>query len=182
MRHSSARRQVIRAFAGAAALMLALALADAEKWTATDFPLRVHIFIQDNHSLYYHEHLDRVDSEGRANLYENGWPRGFDFAYRCAVTLQDSMAYETYMARWKKQNQVLQVLLPEMGAKPGSMELCELRVTMKDGAYWWRNGALDEEPQPQLKDWMVKHQYDPERGLNQPVTAQPAPVKAPAAQ
>ena len=46
--------------------------------------------------------LDDVDGEGRANLYENSQPRGFDFKYVCDERLMNSMGYETFPARWKK--------------------------------------------------------------------------------
>jgi len=59
------------------------------------------------------------------------------------------------------------------------MNECDLQVTLKeDTAYYKHNGLLDEEPARKLKDWMVRHQYDPEHGLNQPVNPPAAPVPA----
>jgi hypothetical protein len=137
---------------------------------AADYPLRVHIFQHNSHSHYYRGSLDAVDGEGRANLYENGDPHAFDFGYRCGDRLVNSMGYETYFARWKKPGKVLEVLLPVMG-KPGAAEACELDVLLKNTAYYRHNGELNEEPVEAFKSWMVKHQYDPEHGLNEPVAA-----------
>ncbi len=159
------------------ALLLLPAAAFAGKWTAADFPLRVHIFEHNGYSHYRYQNLDAVDGEGRANLYENGMPRGFDFGYRCVDRLRNSIGYETYMARWKKTGRVLEILLPQLGGKPGAMESCELHVTMKDTAYFKHNGLINEESQQQFKDWMVKHQYDPEQGLNEPVKPEPQPAQ-----
>ena len=164
-----------------AAALLCFASAAAAKWKTSDYPLRVHIFEHNGYSHYTHQSLDAVDGEGRANLYENGWPHGFDFAYRCGERLRNSIGYETYMARWKKQGRVLEILLPELGGKPGAMESCELQVTMKEGAYYKHNGLVNEESQQQFKDWMTKHQYDPERGLDQPVKPEPEPAQPPGA-
>ena len=137
-----------------------------------DYPLRVHIFQHNSHSHYYHQSLDLVDGEGRANLYENGQPRGFDYSYRCGERIRNSLGYETYLARWKKQGQSLEILLPKMG-KPGAMEACELRVDMKDFAYYRHNGTVDTEPVTAFKKWMDKHQYDPEHGKNEPTSVAP---------
>lgn len=82
---------------------------------AADYPLRVHVFQFNSHSHYYQRSLETVDGEGRANLYQNGEPRGFDFSYQCGERIRMSPGYETYPARWKKQGQSLEILLPVMG-------------------------------------------------------------------
>jgi hypothetical protein len=73
---------------------------------AANYPLRVHIFQVGGVSHYYGatRTLDYVDGEGRANLFENSEPRGFDFSYRCGERLRYSSGYETFLARWKKPN------------------------------------------------------------------------------
>jgi hypothetical protein len=140
----------------------------------TDYPLRVHIFQFNSHSHYYQRSLDMVDGEGRANLYENSEPRGFDFSYHCGDRLMVSSGFETYPARWKKPGQSIEVLQPVFG-KPGAFEACEMKVEMKETAYYKHNGLLNEEPIAVFKAWMEKRQYDPEHGKNEP---QPAPVPA----
>jgi len=149
-----------------------------------DYPLRVHIFQFNSRSHYYHpglgvsDSLNDVDGEGRANLYENGSPRGFDFSFQCGVHLMGSAGFETYMARWKKPGRVIEIIMPVMGGKPGEMNSCDLNVTMKaDSVYVRHNGLLGEEPASQFKDWMVKHQYDPEHGKDEPVNSPAAPAQ-----
>jgi hypothetical protein len=137
-----------------------------------DYPLRVHIYQFNSHSHYYQRALETVDGEGRANLYQNGEPRGFDFSYRCGERLRTSAGFETYPARWKKQDQSLEVLLPVIG-KQGAFDSCEMKVEMKDTAYFKHAGVLDEEPAAVFKQWMERHQYDPEHGRNEPVAPGP---------
>ncbi len=150
-----------------------------------EYPLRVHIFQFNGYSHYYHgggyggiTSLDVVDGEGRANLFENGEPRGFDFKYRCGERLRGNPGFETYPAKWKKQGKELEILLPQFG-KPDSFDTCDLVVLMKsDTVYHRHNGLLGEEPAAKYKEWMVKHQYDPEHGKNEPVVAAPEPAAA----
>jgi hypothetical protein len=174
------RRLSSWALYGAALCLLVATNAFAGK-TPADFPLRVHIFGHNGHSHYFDRTLAAVDGEGRANLYENGEPRGFDFGYHCGERLRNSVGYETYMARWKKPGRVLEILLPELGGKPGAMESCDLEVAMKDSAYYKHDGLINEEPVLVFKAWMTKHQYDPEHGMNEPVHAEPEPAPSGAA-
>jgi hypothetical protein len=137
-----------------------------------DYPLRVHVYEVRGVSHYQSGSLNFVDGEGRANLFENGGVRGFDFGYRCSERFHSSMGYETYPARWRKPGKELELLFPEMG-KPGTMNSCDLKVDVKDGAYFKHNGLLGEEPAATFKEWMVKHQYDPEHGKGEPVRLEP---------
>jgi len=147
------------------------AVALAGGYRAAEFPLRVHIYTHNGYSHYSHQMLDYVDGEGRANLFENGEPRGFVYGYRCGERLRNSDGFETYMARWKKKDRTMEILQPVLG-KPNAANTCELKVEMKDGiAYHRRNGMLGEVQAEDLKAWMVKHKYDPEHGLNEPVFA-----------
>ena len=128
-----------------------------------DYPLRVHIFSHNSFSHYAGyagiRTLNDVDGEGRANLYENSQPRGFDFQFNCEERLMNSMGYETYPARWKKPNVEMELLLPVSG------KTCRFRVAMKDGiAYYKHDSNFGEEPAEKFKAWMTKYQYDPEHG------------------
>ena len=143
-----------------------------------DYPLRVNIF---QHSSYSHyagpsgiRSLNEVDGEGRANLFENGEPRGFDFRFQCGSRMMNSAGEETFRARWKKPGTELEMLLP---AGAGT---CSLKVEMKDGFAFRRNknGALVEVPAAKFKEWMVKYQYDPEHGKEVPVAPDPVPPGA----
>jgi hypothetical protein len=134
-----------------------------------DYPLRLHIFSHNGVSHYYWRSLDEVDGEGRANLYENGEPKGMDFRYHCDNRLMNSGGFETYQAKWKKPGVELQILLPAGGGK------CDLRVDVKPNVvYVKHNGYLNEEPAVKFKQWMVKHDYDPEHGKDLPAFPEPA--------
>jgi hypothetical protein len=165
----------------ACCFLLAPFAAWAGSLNPNDFPLRVHIFSHNSHSHYYHLTLDYVDGEGRANLYENGAPRAFDYNYRCGDRLINSISYETYLARWKKPGRTLEILLPAMG-KPDSQNTCEVKVDMKESmAYYRHNGLIEEETSAAFKEWMQRHDYDPEHGKNLPVNLSPVQGEGPAA-
>jgi len=78
-------------------------------------------------------------------------------------------AFDTFMARWKKPDKEIEILMPVMGGNPGDMNACVLKVNMKpDSVYLYRNGAIAEMPIAEYKDWMIKHEYDPEHGKDHP--------------
>lgn len=130
---------------------------------APGFPLRVHVF----QTRWQKNPGGKVEGEGRADLFENGQPRGFDYTFHCSELFRASTDWETYPARWRKRNGELEILIPVTG-KPGTSSECTLRVVMKNGAYEKRNGQLTERPASEFKAWMVKHNYDPEHGKNHP--------------
>ncbi|MGA3011403.1 MAG: hypothetical protein ABSD72_14185 [Terracidiphilus sp.] len=170
------RRALLCGFAGLAVCVL-LSTAVLAARNLDDYPLRVHIYSHDSVSHYWGpggaRSLNGVDGEGRANLFENGEPRGFDFRYYCGNRLMNSMGYETYPARWKKPGKEMQILLPADGGT------CDFKVDVKpDVVYVRHNGFLNEEPAAKYKAWMTKHQYDPEHGMNLPLEL--APVQKPA--
>jgi len=172
----SMRRVLMCGLAGLAVCMLFSAAVLAARNLA-DYPLRVHIFSHDSVSHYWGpggaRSLNEVDGEGRANLFENGEPRGFDFRYNCGNRLMNSMGYETYPARWKKPGKEMQILLPADGGA------CDFKVDVKpDVVYVRHNGSLNEEPAARYKAWMVRHQYDPEHGMNLPLESAPVPKPA----
>lgn len=138
---------------------------------AAGYPLRVHIY-ENNQTVHFtsgqFSPIASMEGRGRANLYEDGQPLGFEYSFQCGSRLSSSAGYETYMARWKKKNRTLEILLPVLG-KPRATESCELRVEMEAFAYFLRNGALATEPGAKYKEWMNKCQYDPEEGKNTPV-------------
>jgi hypothetical protein len=131
------------------------------------YPLRVHVFGRNQTTFYHRRITEEAKGEGRANLFENGQPRGMDFQFNCPNRLQTSSGFETFPARWKKPNQELEVLLPEFG-KPDKYNKCKFEVRLKDFAYLRTNGALTTEPIDAYKQWMLKHDYDPEQGKNAP--------------
>lgn len=152
----------------------------ASKVNTADFPMRVHI-VDRNGIRHYHglgggfSTLQTVDGMGQGNLFENGQPLGFDFTYDCGQPLTHQATYETFMARWKNRGRVIEIVTPVIGGKPGEMNSCELKVTMKqDTVYSYRNSGLIEEPADKYKQWMIEHQYDPEHGKNEPADPTPS--------
>lgn len=131
-----------------------------------DYPLRVHIFQHNSVSHYYDRSLETVDGEGRANLFENGEPHAFDFRYHCDNRLMNSIGYETYLARWKKPGKEMELLLPAMGG------VCNFKVDVKENVVYRKHkGLVSEVSAAEFKEWMIKHQYDPEHGKDIPVAA-----------
>ena len=165
----SMRAAALTRVVGAALCLLHSSAIFASNHSSAEFPLRIHIYHINARAFYSSNRtVDFFEGEGRANLFERGDPRGFDFGFRCSAQVMTSSGYETYPARWKKQDATLEVLLPVMG-KPNATNACELKVAMKpDKAYHTRNGIVYEEPAALYKEWMLKVQYDPEHGKNEP--------------
>ena len=145
----------------------------AESKNPADYPLRLHIFGRSQTTFYSHRSLDDAKGDGRANLFENGMPRGVDFSYECSDKLRSSIGYETYPARWKKQDRELTVLMPVFG-KTDTYWTCNLKTGLKNSAYVMHNGSISEEPGADFKAWMIKHDYDPEHGKDNPVRTEAA--------
>ena len=88
----------------------------------------------------------------------------------------NSVSYETYPARWKKPGKELEVLLPAEGGT------CDFKVDIKSNlVYRKHGGSITEERAAKYKEWMIKHDYDPEHGKDLPVAAasEPASEKEP---
>jgi hypothetical protein len=181
MRHRNP--SLCRSVLVALALSLFIPVARSESHNPSDYPLRIHIYRIDRHTRYYRGMVEWVDGEGRANLFENGDPKGIDFAYTCGNRFTNSSGFETYPAKWKKPGRSLVLLYHQIGST--SMDTCELKVDVKDFAYVSHNGVLSTEPTNVFKDWMIKQQYDPEHGKDRPAFTQrqqsspPPPPSAP---
>jgi hypothetical protein len=139
-----------------------------------NYSLRVHILKYASRSAPSHgKNLsgmqDFVDGQGVADLFENGEPRGFEFTSSCTEPPMASSGYGSFPARWKKKEKTLEILLPQTG-KPWNWESCDLRTEMAEGlVFFWKNGSLAVEAAKVLKEWMVKHQYNPEQGKDEPI-------------
>jgi hypothetical protein len=149
-----------------------------------NYPLRVHVLkyasrtspTRDGKNLSGMQ--DFVDGQGVADLFEREEPRGFEFTSSCTDPPRASSGYGSFPARWKKKEKTLEILLPQIG-KPWSWVSCDLRTEMAEGVvFYWKNGSLAVEAAQILKDWMIKHQYNPEQGKDEPILAageSPAP-------
>lgn len=138
-----------------------------ESKNPADYALRIRIYSKDATNFYSRTIMEESKGEGRANLFEGGDVHGVDFNFSCSEKLKASFGYETYVAKWKKQDKVLTVLLPVMG-KANTFTACDLNVALRDTVYKRNNGKMGEEPAAKYKAWMVKHDYDPVHGRNTP--------------
>ena len=157
------------------ALILSAGVMYAESKNPSDYPLRLHVFGRSETDFYHNRVEEEAKGEGRANLFAGGEVHGIDFSYECSEKLKASFGYETYPAKWKKPNQELVVLMPVFG-KTGSYYTCDFKTQVKDYAYASHQGRLSSESPADFKAWMVKHDYDPERGKNMPTKAAAAPA------
>jgi len=139
------------------------------------YPLRVFVFRYSNRASTSREPKhpqdmkDYTSGVGQGDLFENGQPIGFQFSYSCIADMRNSAGYETFPARWKKKGKTLEILLSEL-KKAGNLDGCEMQVDVMPGqAFIWKNGGVAVEPSEKLKAWMVKHQFDPENGAEEPM-------------
>ncbi|HEY6414348.1 MAG TPA: hypothetical protein VIX42_11720 [Edaphobacter sp.] len=146
-----------------------------ESKNPTDYPLRLHIFGRSETTFYHDRTLEESKGEGRANLFANGDVHGVDFSFDCSEKLKASFGFETYPAKWKKQDQELIVLLPVFG-KANAYFTCNLKTQIKDYTYVTHDGRMSSEPTAEFKTWMSKHEYDPEHGKNTPIRMAPQPT------
>lgn len=164
-------------FLGLSAVVAFLAVSTpalAGKPDPDNYPLRVHIMKFVTRATPIHEKKDLsgipqfVEGRGVADLFQNSQPVGFQFSFSCADGITASSGYGTFPARWKKQDRTLEILVPQPG-KPWNLETCDLNAEMRPGlAFYWKNGDIAEEAAAALKGWMVKHDYDPEKGKVDP--------------
>jgi hypothetical protein len=167
-------------------VMMMSTMLPAESKNPADYPLRLQIFGRNQTTFYSHRSEDEAKGDGRADLYEHGEAHGVDFSYECGYKVRTSFGYETYPARWKKPGRELVVLLPVFG-KSGQFFTCDFSTDVKDFTYAMGRNGLHSEPVAQFKEWMQRHDYDPEHGKDVPargtgdaVETAPPPAGAPA--
>lgn len=93
-----------------------------------DFPLHVRIFrVRWNHTRGIYEGYGRADLLGEK-------PTGLDYTFECGEPfLHNAQPSEFYQARWKKQDQKLEILMQKVGSD--HLQKCELKVTPKPMPY-----------------------------------------------
>jgi len=70
---------------------------------------------------------------GRADLLGDK-PTGLDYTFACGEPfLHNAQPSEFYQARWKKQDQKLEILMQKVGSD--HLQKCELKVTLKPEPY-----------------------------------------------
>jgi hypothetical protein len=149
-------------------VMMMSTMLPAESKNPSDYPLRLQIFGHSQTTFYWRRVTDEAKGDGRADLYENGEAHGVDFNYDCGYKVRSSFGYETYPARWKKPGRELVVLLPVFG-QSGKFFTCDFNTDVKDFTYVRTGDGLRSEPVAQFKEWMQRHDFDPEHGKDVPV-------------
>ena len=87
-----------------------------------------------------------VRSWGRADLYDGQKVHGFDYQTDCNIIVMTSRGDERFSARWKKQDQELEMLVTKIGAaKP---EKCVVKANLQPFVYEFESGAITTEPLP----------------------------------
>jgi len=176
-------RLITRLLVSSAAVLLlcGASVMQAESKNIADYTLRIRIYSKSSTNFYYSRNVEESKGEGRGDIFEGDDVQGVDFNFACEEKFKASFGYQTFPARWKKRDKTLEILVPEPG-KPWNNESCVLHTTMQAGMvfFWSADDDVLQEPAPKFKEWMVKHQLDPENGKVMPIEPDP-PAAAPAA-
>jgi hypothetical protein len=93
-----------------------------------EFPVRVHIL-----GSHWNYVRGSYRGYGRGDLLGDN-PVGFDYTYSCSQPfLHNALREEFYQARWKKQDQKLEILTQKVGSD--HFHHCELKVALKPVPY-----------------------------------------------
>jgi hypothetical protein len=104
-----------------------------------DFPVHVQILSNKwGHNRY------GTHGYGRGNVLDTD-VKGFDYTYDCGDPFLTTKGEEFYGARWKKQDEKLEIIEERIGSG-GKTEKCELKVDMKTFAYKRQNGEVVAKP------------------------------------
>lgn len=160
--------------AAVAACLALQAAVEASGPDPADYPLRVLILKntgqpRDGRGARLNNGQDYMDGMGVGDLFEGGTPHAFEYSYGCIQGMRASSNYETFPAKWKKKDKLIEILLPRPG-KPWDSVSCDLRAEMREGAaFYWKDDEVAMENAAIFKEWMAKHEYDPEHDKNDPV-------------
>ena len=96
--------------------------------TYSDFPLKVHLF-----GVHWNRIQGSYSGYGRGNLL--GPPmQGFDYTFECSEPfLHNADRDEFYQARWKKQDEKLEILMQKVGSD--HLQKCDLKTALKPKPY-----------------------------------------------
>lgn len=94
----------------------------------SDFPVHIHL---------YHVHWQNIrgsyEGFGRGDLL-GPKPQGVDYTFSCSEPFLHNVGKaEFYQARWKKQDQRLEILMQKVGSD--KLQKCELRTTLRAEPY-----------------------------------------------
>jgi len=122
-------------------LIVILLLAPAMLLTAkdtSDYPLKVELLANNWHSYRpfpYREPTNfRYRVTGRGNVSDGATMHALDFTYDCSLHVPLTLAGETYLARWKKPQLQIEVLVPKNG-KDAKYDTCDIQTTVHESVF-----------------------------------------------
>jgi hypothetical protein len=119
----------------------------AKSRTMDDYPLRVTVFDVNWDQGFRGSWV----GTGHANLISpSGDMNGFEFSATCMRRFMTSTGDKAYPARWKKERSSLALWTTEVGNENKHDE-CEVKVSLSDFVYRYRNGQLETITQAQLQ-------------------------------
>lgn len=143
-------------------LILVILLSSAVGLTAkdaTEYPLKVELL--DNTWTWFRPYPVRDPENivykvtGRGNIGDGPTKHAFDFNYDCFTHARVTIKGQFYMAKWKKPQHELELLVPDIG-KEGKYKACEVRTTVREGVYIWSQGSLVEISQDSYPGWKAE--------------------------
>jgi hypothetical protein len=87
---------------------------------------------------------------GRGNVREGSSVHAFDFKYRGSINVGYGPPTYTYLARWKKPQRALEILMPDVGHE-GKYAACDLDTTVREGVYVRSSQGIIEMSQEDYK-------------------------------
>jgi hypothetical protein len=118
----------------------------AKSRTIEDYPLRVEII-----DVEWTPSNGSWNGVGHGNLVSpGGGLNGIEFSASCRVRFMTSVGNTAYPARWKKERASLALRETEVGNE-NKHEECEVKVSLRDFLYRYRNGQLETVTQAQLQ-------------------------------
>ncbi len=95
-----------------------------------DYPLRIQIV-----ESHWHRHSDgSVDGWGRGNVIDGESIHAFDFTYDSMGPFQRTVGDAHYLAKWKKEQLKLEMLVGEIGS-PDKFRTYDLKTSVREDVY-----------------------------------------------
>jgi hypothetical protein len=80
---------------------------------------------------------------GRGNIKEGSTVHAFDFESQCSAPMGTAPPASTYLAKWKKPQYELEMVIPEIGQEK-KHTTCKLEVSVREGVYVPRGQGVIE--------------------------------------
>ncbi|MFZ0539921.1 MAG: hypothetical protein WA416_13030 [Candidatus Sulfotelmatobacter sp.] len=95
-----------------------------------DYPLQIQII-----ESHWHRHRDgSVDGWGRGDIKDGDSIHAFDFSYESLAPFQRTIGDAHYLAKWKKEQLKLEMLVGEIGS-PDKFHTYDLKTSVREDVY-----------------------------------------------